>query len=352
MSPLYILHLCPSVDLIVNPKHLVTILKYAASVGILVWLIYSRRDQFSTFMEQDKNLWWLATAVCTMLVAFSFSYLRWHRLANAINLDLTVKEAAKLGFIGAFFNIVAFGVLGGDSLRAFYAARSKKDRVAEAILSVFIDRAIGLMVMCGFAGIAWRINVILGGGSGETKEQIAIAGICNTAGLLSIVGATVLVLFLIYPGIRKAAFFQAFTKLPKIGGLIDRGMEAAALYSTNLGAIVIAILFSIATNTLFATTIWLVSLGVSEGAPSFAQHLVMAPIAMVANSVPLPGGVGGMEFALSSMYESYEASGGVIVAICYRLCILFVSLVGWIVWLVGGNEMRVESSKQALEPKK
>jgi uncharacterized membrane protein YbhN (UPF0104 family) len=79
-------------------------------------------------------------------------------------------------------------------------------------------------------------------------------------------------------------------------------------------------------------------MGVTDTAPSFGEHLVVAPIAMVANSIPLPGGVGGMEAALTWMYESYEASGGLIVAICYRLCILFVSLIGWIVWLTKGSE--------------
>ncbi len=324
---------------IVKPKTIITILKYGASIGILVWLIFSRREQFTAFLEQEKNFWWLAASLVTMNLAFMLSYLRWRQLANAIRLDLSIGEAFKLGFIGAFFNVVAFGVVGGDSLRAFYAARSKKDRVPEAILSVFIDRAIGLMVMFGVAGLAWQINRFISGGStGESEEQLAIAGICNTAGVLCIIGAVVLCSFLFFPGIRKLGVFRAFTKIPKVGDLVDRGMEAAALYSRNKLVIVQAICFSITTNLLFATTIWLVSMGVTDTAPSFTEHLVIAPIAMVANSIPLPGGVGGMEVALTAMYESYQASGGLIVAICYRMCILFVSLIGWGVWLSKGSE--------------
>lgn len=319
-------------------KTLVTALKYAASLAILVWLVWTRQDQFAAFIEQEKNLWWLAAALCTLLAGFMLSFIRWHRLANAIHLDLTIVEATKLGFIGHFFNVVAFGVVGGDSLRAFYAARTKKDRVPEAILSVFLDRAIGLMVMFGFAGLAWQINGYLGDGAVMTEDQAVIGGTCKFAGIMSLIGAIVLLSFLMFPSIRKAAPFRALTGLPKIGELIDRGMEAAALYSTNKLSIVFAIVMSITTNILFATTIWLVALGVSTGPPSFYEHLVMAPIAMVANSIPLPGGVGGMEFALVSMYDSYGGSGGVIVAICFRLCILFVSMIGWIIWLVGGSE--------------
>ena len=321
-----------------KPKTLLTILKYLASIGILVWLIYSRQEQFAAFIDQEKNLWWLAVATFTMTAAFTVSYLRWRVLARAINFDLSLKEALTLGFIGAFFNVIAFGVVGGDSTRAWYAARSNKDRVPEAILSVFIDRAIGLMVMFAFAGIAWQICLFTGAADGDGKKMETIAGICNTAGILSIIGATILVTFLMFPGIRKAALFRAFTKIPKIGDLIDRGMEAAALYSQNRLSIVIAIFCSITTNLLFATTIWLVALGVCPSPPTFIEHLVMAPISMLANSVPLPAGVGGMEWALSAMYESVGASGGVIVAICYRLCILFVSVIGWIVWLRFGTD--------------
>ena len=148
-----------------KPKTIITILKFAASIGLISWLIYSRKEQFTAFLDQDKNLAWLALGCVTMTAAFTISYVRWKMLANAIRLDLTVKEAVKLGFIGSFFNVVAFGVVGGDSLRAYYAARSKKDRVPEAILSVFIDRAIGLMVMFGFAGLSWQLSCYLSDGS-------------------------------------------------------------------------------------------------------------------------------------------------------------------------------------------
>ena len=320
-----------------KPKTLLTILKYLASVGILAWLVYSRRDQFAAFGEQEKNLWWIGAGCITMTSAFTISYLRWRCLARAINFDLSLKESVRLGFIGAFFNVIAFGVVGGDSLRAWYAARANKDRVPEAILSVFIDRAIGLMVMFAFAGIAWQICKLTGTLDGAAEKQATIAGICNTAGVLSIIGAVILLCLLLFPNVRKAAPFQTLTRIPKIGGLIDRGMEAAALYSENRTSILVAIFCSITTNLLFATTIWLVATGVCTSPPTFIEHLVMAPIAMLANSVPLPGGVGGMEWALSAMYESMQTSGGVIVAICYRCCILFVSLIGWIVWLLGGD---------------
>lgn len=315
-------------------------LKFGASIAILAWLVTSKREQFEAFADQEKNFWWLLVAMFTMTMAFGISYVRWHGLANAINLDLKLTQALRLGFIGAFFNVIAFGVVGGDSLRAFYAARERKDRIPEAILSVFIDRAIGLMVMFGFAGVAGQLNRVMSTGVEPTGEQMAIASVCNTAGFLSICGFVGLLVFLLFPGISKWAVFGHFGKIPKIGGLILQGIEAAALYSERKLAIVFAIFCSLATNLLFALTIWLVAQGVCDDAPAAISHGVIAPISMVANSIPLPGGVGGMEVVLVSMYESYDASSGLIVALCYRLCILFVSLLGWIVWLIHGRDVK------------
>ena len=214
---------------------------------------------------------------------------------------------------------------------------------------MFIDRVIGLFVMFGFAGIAWQINRFLLSSGESTEEQLAIASICNTAGVLSICGFLGLFLFLLFPGIRNWSLFGLFEKIPRVGGLIRQGIDAATLYSKNKSVIGIAVICSITTNLLFALTIWLVAQGVCDDAPSAANHGVIAPISMVANSIPLPGGVGGMEVALSSMYESYKAKSGLIVALCYRLCILLVSLMGWVVWLRHGRDVERHGPDESVD---
>ena len=349
-----------------NKKTLFTILKYGASIGILWWLYQKNAHEFDGFLETEKNYAWLLVAVITITFAFFLSYLRWYHLANAIGLKLSVPDAVKLGFIGSFFNVVAFGVVGGDSLRAFYAARHSPDRVPEAILSVFIDRFIGLMVMFGFAAMAWfgnqyfsaapsaesvaeSVAQVVASQTQDASKDTSLADqtagigyICTIAGIGCLVGTAGLWTFLFFPGMRNFSLFRWFQKLPKIGSLIERGLDAAALYSKNKRVIIIAACFSLGTNMLFALTIFLVASAVTTERPSLPQHFVIAPISMVANSVPLPGGVGGMEAALSTLYTSYNASQGFIVALGYRLCILFVSLIGWFVWLGFGKTVRTE----------
>ena len=316
---------------------LLTVAKYGASIGILALLVYKYRDQFVQFVDTPIGYHWIALALLTMLMAFLASYIRWQQLAVAIGLELETVAALQLGFIGSFFNIVTIGVVGGDSLRAFYAARHSPGRIPEAILSVFIDRVIGLIVMCGFAATACWINGVPGE---DSIEKQAIEYGCNFAGVASICGCVALLVMLFVPGLKYWKVMRWALSLRKIGKLLERVMDAAALYGQRKLVIVKAMLLSVLTNTLFGVTIYLVGLSITQSPPTLSDHFVIAPISMVANSLPLPGGIGGMEAALAYLYGCFGSEGGFLVALGYRLCILSVSMIGWGVWLMSSSRLK------------
>ena len=312
-------------------------LKYAASIGILVFLIYKYRDQFATFVQSPIHYGWFALALFTMLAAFLASHIRWQQLASAIGLKLTVLEAMQLGFIGSFFNIVTIGVVGGDSLRAFYVARHSPDKGPSAFLSVFLDRVIGLIVMCGFAATAYTIVGIPGE---ETSQKKAIELGCTFAGFASAAGCIALLVMLFVPNLKYWKAVSWALRVNKIGPLFERVMDAAALYNRRKLTIIKAMLLSVVTNCMFSITLFSVASSITLAPPSQMDHFVIAPIAMVANAIPLPGGIGGMEAALAYLYPRFEGEGGFVVALGFRLCILSVSLIGWFLWLSTSNEIK------------
>ena len=322
---------------------LLAILKYGASLGILAILVFKYRDQFIQFVDTPIKYHWLGLALVTMLLAFLTSYIRWQQLASAIGLELRIPEAIELGFIGSFFNIVTIGVVGGDGLRAYYASRHSPDRIPEAILSVFIDRVIGLIVMCGFAAVAFAYNGVPGD---DSIQKNAIEYGCTFAGVASAAGCIALLVMLFVPNLKNWKVARLALAIPKLGPLFERIMDAAVLYSHRKSVIVKAILFSILTNTMFGVTIFLVGHSITQSPPTLADHFVIAPISMVANSLPLPGGIGGMEAALAYLYTCFGSDGGFLVALGFRLCILSISLIGWVVWLRTSRELKTP----AVEP--
>lgn len=320
-------------------RHTVTLLKFGISIAILGYLFVqaNQDEQFQRLFETKKNWWWVLVALLSCLAAHLVAYVRWHVMAKAVGFKLTIWEAIKIGFIGTFFNILAFGVVGGDSLRAFYAARRAKSKVPEAIASVFADRIVGLMAMCGIAIVAYHLKDFSDEVSIHWRKLAAIKYTMNVATVLFIAGVVGFIGIFFSPRIREWSWIQRLGKVRWVGPIFNRVMDVIALYRNSPGAIVKTFAMCAVTNTLFALTIYAIACGIVDTHPTFPNHFIIAPMSMVANAVPLPGGLGGMEFALNFLYQgfSHEAvpsENGFVVAIGFRFSLLLVSLIGLGVW--------------------
>ena len=109
---------------------------------------------------------------------------------------------------------------------------------------------------------------------------------------------------------------------------------------------------SLLINVFFAATFFSIAAGISDQHPTFAQHLVIAPIAMVANAVPLPGGLGGMEFAVNFLYQALSSNElpsehGFVVALGFRIILLMTAGIGLIYYFSSKRELR-ELSQQSI----
>ena len=65
---------------------------------------------------------------------------------------LSLWNAIKLTFAGNFFNFALPGTTGGDLIKAYYITRFTH-RKTEAVATVFLDRAVGLLGLVLLAGV-------------------------------------------------------------------------------------------------------------------------------------------------------------------------------------------------------
>jgi len=327
--------------------------KILVSAGILSWLAWSAwsEGQFGRLLTGQKHWEWLGVALLASLAAHFTGFIRWYWMGHALQLPLTVSESLKIGLIGNFFSLVAFGVVGGDGLRAWYAARKSPGRQAEAVASVFLDRAIGMFTMFLFAAIGyWWCRETLAA-SGDSASITAIQWMCYASLAISLVGIFGIVAMLQVSRFRKAKWFRKVAGLPKVGPLVHRMTAIFMLYRNRPDAIVGGFALSMVVNVFFAIGIWSVAMFLPGDHPGLAEHLVIAPISMVANSFPLPGGIGAMEPALQFLYlgfmpaaESGELSGSseVLVAFVFRLTLLAVAALGAYAWFTTSHTLREE----------
>jgi uncharacterized membrane protein YbhN (UPF0104 family) len=124
-------------------------LKIALTTGILAFIIWKNRDNGPAFLRELRNadpFWITAAALSTGLGIFGGS-LRWNFLLRIQQIFISVAESWRLAMIGVFFNNFLPGSTGGDVIKIFYALRHAPGRKPQAVLSVVMDRILGLIAI-------------------------------------------------------------------------------------------------------------------------------------------------------------------------------------------------------------
>ncbi len=322
-------------------RHLITSAKFAISICILWYLFDKARqdDQFEVLFSTEKNWGWLLLGIGGCLGAMLIGFLRWRVMVRALELPFTNLDAIRIGFIGLFFNLFAFGVLGGDALRAFYVTREIPERKPEAIASVVADRLIGLLTMFLVASIAFLLFDTSGLESTHPKKLASVRFACQAVSTLTLVGFLGLGVLAWSPRLTSTRWFGRLMELPRIGPIIKKILSVILLYRSRPLSVFVSFLMSFGVNFGFVIGIYSIAAGLCPDHPSFANHFVIEPIAMVSNAVPLPGGLGGMEFALDFLYQAFSCGHGVVVAFAFRFCLLSVSAIGAVVWFLNRSQV-------------
>ena len=316
------------------------LVKIAISAAILGWLFRkaSQDNSFDELLSQSKQWPLLAAALGLGLFAILTTFFRWFMLVRILDLPFRLRDACRLGFIGYLFNFLTLGVVGGDSLKAVFIAREQPGKQTEAVYSVIIDRVIGLYALCVMAALAfWLIEFpVLEGDAGRQLASLKAGG-CTIFAISFGVGGFFLAM-LVVPALTGAGMQRQLGRIPAVGPTLTRITAAAALYRRRAPIVLSLFLLSLGTHFCFSSCVYLIAVGLSHPHPAFDAHFAIVPIANVFGSLPLPGGLGGFEFALDWLYRSMgpaimAPSFGFVVALGYRLITLVIAGIGVVIYL-------------------
>jgi len=245
---------------------------------------------------RGANRWLLLVALLVFGPITLISITRWWMLLRAIGMPIRYAEALRLSYIGFFFNAVVPGATGGDVVKAFYIARGSSQPY-KAFLSVFVDRAIGLF------GLALLAAAVVTAHMGEPDfEQVALLV------YLVLAAATATGCILFSRRLRcLLRIEQILAKLP-FGGILTRVDEAVTIYRNAPGAVLVAVVMSIANHVGIVAMVVLIgrALGIDNPVSHF---FAIAPLCFIAASVPLiPGGWGMREGAFAFFFATVGVS--------------------------------------------
>jgi len=230
---------------------------------------------------------------------------------------------------GYFFNTFIPGSSGGDIIRAAYTIKSCSEKKPHVVTVAFADRALGLHALLIISAAALLL---------QPGFFSHVPGIQRWTGMITglIIAGIVLPLWFL----RKSADSAVIRLCGKMVGGAEAWHNSLQLYRQQPGMVCLAYLCSVANVVLSVFLIHFMMLA-SGATPDFLESLVVAPLVILANSLPItPGGLGVAEAASASLYNLVGQAGGANGMVLARIIIILCSLMGLPFFLLNKSSLR------------
>ncbi|MEM6672903.1 MAG: lysylphosphatidylglycerol synthase transmembrane domain-containing protein [Planctomycetota bacterium] len=309
----------------------------AATDGTSILRIEARPGMLRAVSEMRIGR--LLPAFGFLVIASLFVATRWWRLLALNGCPTRWYDALRYTYAGLFFNTIVPGFNGGDVARAFAVVRNHPNRRADALMTVVVDRAVGLVAM-----------ILIGTGFVLTADErldavkVPVAVFCAAV----LIGGG-----LFFSGrVRRVVRFDGIVgRLPQGERLLRLDAAAQRLMRRPL-EMVIALTFSIANHVFNGLAVMFAAsaLGSELG---FADWMATMAIANTLSSVPIsPGGLGVGEVLYGSLARSLGSTYaiGVATSLVYRLCLYALSLLGGVVMLLPSSRSEATAAPAGADP--
>lgn len=257
----------------------------AALLGLAAWLVGLR-----TLLEQlgRVDLVWFALAVVSMAASQWVSAARWTSIAAILGLkapahDLRVAYAQSMAV-----NVVLPGAtLGGDTLRSVRLQRLGNP-LGESALSVLIDRASGLWILCVLS-LCTGLGLLLSGQLERVRLPAGMAGLDIQSIVWVYLGALCVAVALPFVPLRQPGVPTASptrSDPTRVGRALARLAGLHALTVSRGRALARSLWTSVLVQVLCALALWFCETAAGGRAGYLAVQAIAAPV-FIAGVVPL-----------------------------------------------------------------
>ncbi len=311
-------------------KTLLPVIQILITVGLLCW-IFRDPEQNRKMLEaigkakSDGGLWWFVPGIAALGIALLLQTQRWLILLRVQDITISFWRAFRIVLSGMFFNLFLLGSTGGDVIKIFFIMREAPNKKAGALLSVFIDRVVGVLALATVSAV-----VILA--RWEDLIKSAPWGVLTVALIL---GGSIGFIFAAWLVDR----LNLTSKLPHWLPMHAKMVEAAAAFSQYAkagGAVGRAFLLSLPAHLLIFSTFYFAAKAFSAGLGLVSIFCVM-PVVSTVTALPISlGGTGWREVLfiklLGDLYQTPKEIA-MSISISGFLIVVFWSLVGGLVYL-------------------
>ena len=328
-------------------KYLFLFLRIAFVVCGIGWGIYWLRggDRWANmkkiFLQMD--LWVLAVTLGIFIFAQIIVGFRWWLLLRAQSIFIRYWAAVKLNFLGWFYNNFMPSSVGGDLVRAWYVTKHT-DKRFEAVLCVFVDRAVGLLSTLVIAIFFYTLflreqGIEITSGSRDGFLN-ALAQYKRVLFGLVVVFAAVFCLFGLYGRGRRMLKKLLSYIITHGAKAIERVKEMIIIYWRRPLPIFAAFGLTVFLQMMTITGFWFLGLNLGIQT-SVKYYYVFFTLTWVLGALPVSIGgavvVEGSLYYLFTHFAGLEPEAALAIALCQRIIWMLASLPGAVIHLIGAH---------------
>lgn len=275
----------------------------------------------------------LALVAATILIGV----MRWRMILQAQGLNLSFARATEISFVAQFFNSFLLGSTGGDLMKAYYAARETHHKKTEAVVTVFIDRLLGLWSMLAFAAVMILPNISLFSSVATSpNSQTAVAALRMAALLIlaMLAACSVFLGLALWGGVsnRWPNARIILRKLPK-GQHLERSLDSCRVFGKQRALLSKSIVLSMLLNAICVVQVIVLGHGLDLTIPAVALFAIVPMITCISALPITPSGLGVREGLFVSILALPQISVGKTEALSLSL----LTFAGGLFWSMAGG---------------
>jgi uncharacterized protein (TIRG00374 family) len=300
----------------------------------------------------NPMLLWAAVAIFP--ITLIITSLRWNVLLKTVGIRMGAGRAFVINMVGAFYNTFMPGSTGGDVLKAWYAAKLAPDKRTRAVMSVIVDRVVGLLALIVLGGamagyLAWSAQR---GTTEHANELVAQKCLQVAIGAIVILAMTAIGLTIFaVPALRKGTGLDFILKRLPMQKQVAKATQALELYMRRPITLLAMMVVTFPVHITVILSVMLAGMAFELPLKGW-YYWVVVPVVVLAGSIPIsPQGAGVMEaFAIVlTRPQGATVSQAFALTMSIRLVQIIWNLTGGFFVIKGGYHAPTEKEQETLD---
>lgn len=310
-----------------------TLVKVAIAITIFIVIYQRNKDSLRDLPETlaaANYFFFIPTLILSFYIIF-ITAIRWNLLLKVQGIIFTVRHVLCINWIGCFFNNFMPGGTGGDLIKLVYAIKGAPEKKGQVLMSIIVDRIIGLVGLFILFAIMLVVNVHEAFSEPKTQKVVMVAVSIMFAAL----GVIVIGLWRSLP--QKVPFIGwVLSKLPLRDKLLQL-VNAYQIYARHPRVVIETLLISISVHAAVVFITYFLGMAFVPGGVSLKLLLFVVPMITLLVSIPItPGGLGvreGLYIRFLTVHQGIAAAAALSIGFMSFVSNLLMSLPGGLIYI-------------------